>query len=364
MFYSQRPMTFVRRSLALTAIFGASVALASAQTSSPANGTHDQASTTLNLHLPPVETSDLFSSSATTNEEPTLVASNDRFAPPVNAMQYNGGRRYGRPRYRGGNSNQDGSKKYEFYIGGGFQQPVGNTYHYYSPSWGFQVGAGRNFNQNVGVNVEFDYDHFGLNGRTLSQQSVVYFNDSNPSDSGLDANMHDWSISLDPVYNIPAREGLGAYLIGGVGFYHKVTNFTLPSTGQYCDYYYGCYFYQANVNADHYSSNAPGFNGGIGFTYKLSRFSGERLYGEIRYIVTLNQQRQGLSYSNLAQYGGDGSTYNGNNYFPQQPHHLPAGEVRHPLLTHESTVQERSPLRRAFLFTVPRNGSTEYYESN
>jgi hypothetical protein len=321
MFYSQRPMTFVRRSLALTAIFGASVALASAQNSTPAGGTSDQNQPTVNFKVTQADLGkNLFSSSSSSlssNDDTTEVAANtDHFA-NFNAMQYNGGRRYGRPRYRGGNQNQDGSSKYAFYVGAGFNQAVGNTFHYYSPSYGVQIGGGRNFNKNVGVNLEFDYDKLGLNGRTLSQQSVVYFNDAVAADNGLGANAHIMSLSVEPVYNIAVSEGLGAYIIGGAGFYHKVTNFTLPQQGQYCDYYYGCYLIEVNTNADHYTSNAPGFNGGLGFTYKFSRFANERLYGEIRYVVTLNSQRQGLSYANLSQYGGNGSTYTGNNFFPQ-----------------------------------------------
>jgi len=41
------------------------------------------------------------------------------------------------------------------------------------------------------------------------------------------------------------RRLVGAYAVLGGGFYHKVTNFTVPTIGTYCDYYYGCYQYQA-----------------------------------------------------------------------------------------------------------------------
>jgi hypothetical protein len=310
-----RPSDFVRRTLTLAAVLGASFAVATAQTGS-APAAMPQ-STALNLQVPPVDTSDqnLFSSSS---ESAGLdeVASNAGHLNLPNAMVQYGGGRYGGPRYRGGNTNQDGSNKYEFYLGAGFTQPVGNTYHYYTPYWGIEAGAGRNFNKNVGVNVEFNYDTLNLNYRTLSEQSFVYFGDTNPTDNGLDGNAHIWSFTLNPIYNIAVREGLGAYLTAGVGFYHKVTNFTIPEEGESCDYIYGCYLYEANANVDHYTSNAVGFNGGFGLTYKLSRFSNERLFGEVRYVVTLNSQRQGLSFNNIGSYGGDGSTYTGTNYFP------------------------------------------------
>ena len=79
-------------------------------------------------------------------------------------------------------------------------------------------------------------------------------------------------------------------MVGG-GFYHKVTNFTVPTVGTYCDYYYGCYQYEADQVVDHYTSNAPGATGGIGLTYKFSRWSNERLFAEARYVHTFNQAR-------------------------------------------------------------------------
>ena len=273
---------------------------------------------TLDLSLPAVQTTaaePAFSSSSVAESLPPLteIAMNDKGALPGgwNAMQY-GGRRSGRPRYRGGNTNPDGSSKYAFYAGVGFTQPVGDTYHYYTPSWGFQVGAGRNFSQNVGVNLEFNWDNMTLNGRTLLTQQALYngqiarynsangYTPSNPNYvapiSGLDAYAHDWSIGIEPIYNIAVNEGVGAYLIGGVGFYHKVTVFTVPGTGQYCDYYGYCYTYSANQPIDKYVSNAPGFNAGFGLTYKFSRFSNQRFYAEVRYVVTMNYQKAGVTY--------------------------------------------------------------------
>src|SRR6202044_1638369 len=75
------------------------------------------------------------------------------------------------------------------------------------------------------------------------------------------------------------------------GFYHKTANFTVPTTGTYCDPYYGCYQYAANQTIDKYTSNAAGFNGGMGLTYKPSRFAGERFFAEVRYVFMDNSPR-------------------------------------------------------------------------
>ena len=53
-------------------------------------------------------------------------------------------RRYGRrPVYADSSHNADGSNKYTFFAGAGFTLPTGGTHGYFSPSYAFQVGGGR-----------------------------------------------------------------------------------------------------------------------------------------------------------------------------------------------------------------------------
>lgn len=205
-------------------------------------------------------------------------------------------RRYGRPNYSDSHTNADGSAKYSFFAGGGFTVPVSKTHAYATPGWKIQAGGGRNFNQAVGVMVEFDYDKFGMQKSTLTNQINLYNNlcIQNSGQSCLDqlgGNIHDWSFSLNPVVNFYASDTVGAYVTGGPGFYHKYTQFTTPAIGTYCDPYYGCYQYQANQPVDWYTSNAFGLNIGAGLTYKLSRWANQRFYMEARYVWTDNKQR-------------------------------------------------------------------------
>jgi hypothetical protein len=315
-----RLVSFTSRALAVGLMMGGALWM-QAQTVQSAAPASSQASS-LNLTLPSMNTSDdsLFSSSSSSTGDlsATQVAAVEPIfsMPALNAMQYGGGRRrYGRPRYRGGNTNADGSPKYDFFIGGGFGMPVGSQFNYATTSWGVGGGGGRMFNAHVGVNLEFNYDEFGMTGATLNNQENLYnyyinnFNtycSANPSDpncangaaspiAGLDGNNHVWSFTLDPIYNIRSGEGIGAYVTGGGGFYHKVANFTVPSVGEYCDPYYGCYEYEANQTIDHYTSNAFGVNGGFGLTYKFSRFANERLYAEVRYVYIFNQFKPGVT---------------------------------------------------------------------
>ena len=228
---------------------------------------------------------------------------------PEDAIQPPPRRRYGRPRYNDSSHNPDGSPKYAFIAGVGLGGiPVGNLHRYDTASYGVQVGGGRNFNKHVGVLAQFDYDHFGLQGSTITNQSNLYFG---ATGQGLDGNSHIWSFSLNPTFNFYSSEGLGAYAVVGVGFYHKVTNFTLPQ--QACADYYCIYQYLVNENIDHYTSNAPGFNGGLGLTFKPSRFASERFYVEARYVFVDNSQRAGVTVNTPPAIL---TAYTGSNYYP------------------------------------------------
>ncbi len=305
----------VRRSLALAIVAGAGLATAYAQ--EPAAALNADSAQPFAFQTPTqafaLHTSqdDLFSSSlssgdaseaagqaATTN----LASLEKNFHLPGANAQY-GRRRYGAPRYRGGNTNPDGSEKYDAFVGGGVGLPLGNSHKYTTASWGFQAGAGRNFNKNFGLNVQFDFDHFGLQGSNLTQQSFV---EDPLNEFGLqgatDGYSHIWSLTLDPIYNIKSGEGVGAYVTGGVGFYHKITTFTTPEQITGYDYYGYPETFVANEPFDSYTSNSPGVNGGFGLTYKFSRFANERFYAEVRYVVTFNSQRQGINGSNYNQY--------------------------------------------------------------
>lgn len=314
-----RWLSFSGRALATMALMTTSGFLLHAQTARPTGTASLQGVSAqepiFNLQTIQAGAADeLYSSSSSSqqsaaDDHTAQVASN---TPPAfhffNAMQYGGGRRrYGRPKYRGGNTNADGSPKYDFFVGGGFGMPTGDQFNYATTSWGFGGGGGRMFNARAGVNLEFNYDHFGLTGRTINDQQNLYnyyitqYCNSGADCSqvslisGLDGNNHVWSFTLDPIYNLRTSEGVGAYVVGGGGFYHKVTNFTVPAVGTYCDYYYGCYQYQSNQVIDHYTSNAFGLNVGFGVDYKFSRFASERLYGEIRYVYLFNQAKPGVT---------------------------------------------------------------------
>jgi hypothetical protein len=320
--------SFLRRALVLTAALGCGAVAMNAQTTDEANTT---APVRLNTAIPMYSASSLYSTSTDeTAAQPanTNLALNVTPFNFVNAMQYGSGSRSGAPRYRGGNSNADGSNRWIFFGGGGLASPIGNTHHYFTPSWGFQGGFGRQFSKKFAVPIEFDYDHFGMTGQTLNNQLTLYNNDINyfcslPANaatcatngvtdfSTLDGNMHVWSFTVDPTETFAQTDSWGAYAVEGVGFYHKVSNFLTPQTETVFDPFFGPESFTANAVIDHYTSNAAGFNAGLGITYKFSKFSNERFYGEVRYVFVANSYRPGVTVNSPVA-----TTYNETNDFP------------------------------------------------
>lgn len=220
--------------------------------------------------------------------DPGVAVSSDDLQPPPRR------RRYGRPNYSDKYRNADGSNRLAFVVGGGFNSPSGSaSSDFLNLGYRLEAGAGINLNKKLGVLFQFDYDHFGIPDNVLQNQADLY-NRLDPtgsnSFSGLGGNAHIWSFTLNPTLNFYQGDKLGAYAVVGGGFYHKVTNFTVPTTQQYCDFY-GCYQYTANQIVDHYFSNAPGATGGVGVTYKFSRWGNERLFAEARFVHTFNQAR-------------------------------------------------------------------------
>jgi hypothetical protein len=305
------------RATALSFVVAGSASLMQAQQSAPT-----EPAVKAPLLMASASALDLGSSSSSSSSD-AIVDSNGKFL--FGAAALDGAqpppRRYGRPRYSGGNTNADGSNKLAFMVGGGVGLPTGNTKKYDTPSWAVQGGVGRNWSKSFGVMAQFDYDHLGLQGATIANQEFLYdygcpAGTVTSGECGvypLDGNSHVWSFTLNPTFTLATEGSLGAYAVVGGGFYHKVTDFVTPVTAEGYDYYYGPYEYQANETIDHYTSNAAGVNGGIGLTYKLSKFSNERLYMEARYVVVFNPQRYGVTASSST---ATLNAYQGNNLYP------------------------------------------------
>lgn len=237
-----------------------------------------------------------YSSSASEQTDAMVVAPVPDFSKMMAGVdgghaQYGGGSR-DRGYYRSGD---EAWSKFTVYGGAGATVPLANTSKYLTPNFDIQAGVGYRFGRHFELPVEFDWDQFGVTKASLDNQIGIYdyLISNNSVKYLLDGNSHIWSFSLQPTYTFYSGPRMGAYVKAGVGFYHKVANFTLP--GETVDCYYYCGVYETNYNLDHYTSNAPGYDAGFGLTYKFSPDSRARFYAEARYVFIDNDQRYGIT---------------------------------------------------------------------
>lgn len=267
------------------AVLGAGVGGMNAQGSSSTTG-----GTAVQLPSAPA-----YSSSAAEGTEALVIAPLPDFSKMMLGTGGGHAQYYGsRPRYYG-YRNGDDSARFTIYAGGGATVPLGDTSNHLTTNYNIQAGMGPRFGRFFQVPVEFDWDQFGFTKSTLDNQIAIYDTvfGGNAVNYRLDGNSHIWSFSVEPAFTFYSRGAWGVYFKGGVGFYHKVANFTLP--GQAYECYFFCGIYEQNYNIDHYTSNAPGYNGGIGLTTRLAPDSRARFYFEARYVVITNQQRYGIT---------------------------------------------------------------------
>ncbi len=124
-------------------------------------------------------------------------------------------------------------------VGAGLNVPSGNTGNVAIVGYSINLGGGWMFNDRIGVLAEYTFNRGNIPHNTLT-------NIGEP-----DGNVHVWSLTLDPIIYYKTSGHLGGYVIGGGGFYRKLTTFTEPVyAGNYCDYFYGCYPVYQTCNAE------------------------------------------------------------------------------------------------------------------
>jgi opacity protein-like surface antigen len=161
-----------------------------------------------------------------------------------------------------------------FVIGGGPGFPLGNMSSFVGTGGNFIIGGGLNFNKVVGVDTEFMWHDLPINSATKELLQTP----------GASARQYAWT--FNPIVHVPLGEHLGAYVIGGIGWYHRSGETTTPGAGVVCDPYwswwYGCTIGSVDFVTGSRSSNAFGENIGGGLTYRLGE-GHAKIFTEVRY---------------------------------------------------------------------------------
>jgi len=236
-------------------IFGFAALLAVGSASAQSAFAHKD-STSAAVAATPAET---YSSSAAANEEALPSA-------PAPAPSAAGG--------------QGGYQSHSFWshitgeVGGGFNGPTSSSSSYITWGGQFGLGAGYRFNPYFSTLVDYQLIIDKLPGKLIAETGA----------NGGYAHM--WSFTLNPVLDLFPKSTNDVYVTGGGGFYRKVTNFTNPTLGYYCDYFY-CYPGYTNQVVGHFSSNQGGWSIGGGYQYHMGGMYGDgrmKLFAEVRYL--------------------------------------------------------------------------------
>jgi opacity protein-like surface antigen len=169
---------------------------------------------------------------------------------------------------------QDGYRRILFNIGGGVGFPQGDLSSFVNAGGNFVVGGGYAFSRHISVDTEFMWHDLPINSATKAALQTP----------GASARQYAWT--FNPIVHFPLGHGLGAYAIGGIGWYHRSGETTTPGVGVICDPYwswwFGCTIGGVNIITGSQHDDAFGGNIGGGVTYRLGE-SHAKIYAEIRF---------------------------------------------------------------------------------
>lgn len=102
-------------------------------------------------------------------------------------------------------------------IGAGFSPLIGDIHSRLNNGWHVTGGAGYRFNRYLSLGGQVMYNGFGVSNRLLREVDV-------PA-----GNAHLWAFTAQPMLQFAPRHGFDPYVVGGVGYYRRVVQFTRPT---------------------------------------------------------------------------------------------------------------------------------------
>ncbi|HLH42610.1 MAG TPA: outer membrane beta-barrel protein [Bryobacteraceae bacterium] len=138
------------------------------------------------------------------------------------------------------------------------------------------AGAGVNFNRYFGVTGNFMFNQLGI---TRSELDAL---------NQPDGSARVYSLTVDPTVTFPIKRNIGAYLLGGGGYFRRTVEFTQPTLAQTFVFnpwwgYIGPGLIPVNQILGSVTSNSGAFDVGGGVNFGLPK-TGARLFLESRYF--------------------------------------------------------------------------------
>jgi opacity protein-like surface antigen len=171
-------------------------------------------------------------------------------------------------------------------FGGGWLFPLSGFKDVFDTGWNFSAGATYNIAPKFGVQGEYMYGRMGGPDRTISVVSMpgIAAATNGLIESNHQAHTVTFNLVYAPTNSVGGDAPVGTYVLGGLGYYHRIVQLTSPSVGYttICDpYWYVCYPTLVSVDRiiGDRSSNDFGINFGGGVTFGADA----KFYVEMRY---------------------------------------------------------------------------------
>jgi len=158
--------------------------------------------------------------------------------------------------------------------------------------WGFNVGGGYNFTRRHGLVGDFTWNDLFPTNEALAKIRTAL------NDNTIDMSVALTSLTGNYRYELRGKN-LGTYFLGGAGLYYRHTHLSKQvTTGKNIECtptwtWWGFTCTGGNVTENQtvasWSATAGGFNGGIGFTFRVGE-PPYRLYAESRYHYAPNSR--------------------------------------------------------------------------
>jgi len=180
-------------------------------------------------------------------------------------------------------SAQSNFKRFNFDAGGGLGIGRGIVGSLVGGSYFGEVGGGLNLSRMFGFNAEYMYYDLPLKPSVIQQEGIP----------GATGHLH--VVTLNGIVNAPLHGRLGAYGIGGIGFYQRSVSANKQvllggAQAAFCQpafVWWGIQcvngFVSPTQTLSSFSKYAGGFNAGGGVTYRLNHLHRAKVFVEARY---------------------------------------------------------------------------------
>lgn len=177
-------------------------------------------------------------------------------------------------------SAQEEEHKWTANVGAGFTPLLGALNQRLDNGWNISFGGGYRFSQRFSLGAQIMYNGLGVSRGVLREFAVP------------DGNARIWAFTVEPRLTFAPRRKFTPYVVGGVGYYRRVVEFTQPTLAAVT--VFDPFFFTfspvlipANLVIGRAIRDGIGGNAGAGFQVPIGQ-SGVKIFAEARFHYSNN----------------------------------------------------------------------------